>query len=149
MDYSMSGFPVHHQLLELAQTHSSSQWCHPTISSSVPFSSCLQSFPSSGLGPVACFFYLIYPRDVSISINTVLPHRGITHFTALLCFVDTVSFFLTLFICFCFFTQTEGLWQPCDVRCQLSFNNKIFKIKVWVLLFRHHAVAQRSYQATV
>ena len=26
-----------------------SQWCHPTISSSViPFSSCLQSFPSSG-----------------------------------------------------------------------------------------------------
>ena len=27
----------------------SSQWCHPTISSSVvPFSSCLQSFPSSG-----------------------------------------------------------------------------------------------------
>ena len=28
----------------------SSQWCHPTISSSVvPFSSCLQSFPSSGL----------------------------------------------------------------------------------------------------
>ena len=27
-----------------------SQWCHPTISSSVvPFSSCLQSFPASGL----------------------------------------------------------------------------------------------------
>ena len=27
----------------------SSQWCHPTISSSViPFSSCLQSFPASG-----------------------------------------------------------------------------------------------------
>ena len=33
-------------------THSNScvlsQWCHPTISSSVPFSSCLQSFPASG-----------------------------------------------------------------------------------------------------
>ena len=29
---------------------SSSRWCHPTISSSVvPFSSCLQSFPASGL----------------------------------------------------------------------------------------------------
>ena len=27
----------------------SSQWCHPTVSSSVvPFSSCLQSFPASG-----------------------------------------------------------------------------------------------------
>ena len=35
----------------------SSQWCHPTISSSViPFSSCLQSFPSSGSFPLSQFF---------------------------------------------------------------------------------------------
>ena len=35
----------------------SSQWCHPTISSSVvPFSSCLQSFPASGSCPVSQFF---------------------------------------------------------------------------------------------
>ena len=35
----------------------SSQWCHPTISSSVvPFSSCLQSFPSSGSFPMSQFF---------------------------------------------------------------------------------------------
>ena len=35
----------------------SSQWCHPTISSSVvPFSSCLQSFPASGSFPVSQFF---------------------------------------------------------------------------------------------
>ena len=34
-----------------------SQWCHPTISSSVlPFSSCLQSFPASGSFPVSRFF---------------------------------------------------------------------------------------------
>ena len=34
-----------------------SQWCHPTISSSVvPFSSCLQSFPASGFSPVSQFF---------------------------------------------------------------------------------------------
>ena len=34
-----------------------SQWCHPTISSSVvPFSSCLQSFPASGSFPVSQFF---------------------------------------------------------------------------------------------
>ena len=33
---------------------SSSQWCHPTISSSVvPFSSCLQSFPASGSLPMS------------------------------------------------------------------------------------------------
>ena len=35
----------------------SSQWCHPTNSSSViPFSSCLQSFPASGSFPVNSFF---------------------------------------------------------------------------------------------
>ena len=34
-----------------------SQWCHPTISSSViPFSSCLQSFPSSRSFPMSQFF---------------------------------------------------------------------------------------------
>ena len=35
----------------------SSQWCHPTISSSVnPFSSCPQSFPASGPFPRSRFF---------------------------------------------------------------------------------------------
>ena len=34
-----------------------SQWCHPTISSSVtPFTSCLQSFPASGSFPVSGLF---------------------------------------------------------------------------------------------
>ena len=34
-----------------------SQWCHPTISSSlVPFSSCLKSFPALGSFPVIQFF---------------------------------------------------------------------------------------------
>ena len=42
----------------LLKLMSSSQWCHPTISSSVvPFSSsCLQSFPASGSFPVSQFF---------------------------------------------------------------------------------------------
>ena len=49
MDCSMPGFPVHHQLLELAQTHvhrvgDAIQPSHPVI----PFSSRLQSFPASG-----------------------------------------------------------------------------------------------------
>ena len=57
MDSSMPGFPVHHQLLELAQACPSSQWCHLTISSSViPFFSCLQSFPASGSFPVSQLF---------------------------------------------------------------------------------------------
>ena len=57
MDCSTPGLPVHHQLLELAQTHVQSWWCHPTISSSVvPFSSCLQSFPATGSFQVSQFF---------------------------------------------------------------------------------------------
>ena len=56
MDCSRPGFPVHHQLLEIAQTCPSSQWCHLTISSSVvPFSSCLQSFSASGSFPMSQF----------------------------------------------------------------------------------------------
>ena len=56
MDCSMPGFPVHHQLPELTQTHVH-WWCHPTISSSViPFSSCLQSFPASGSFQMSQFF---------------------------------------------------------------------------------------------
>ena len=45
--WSTPGFPVHHQLPEVLQTSCLlSQWCHPTISSSVvPFSSHLQTFP--------------------------------------------------------------------------------------------------------
>jgi len=33
-----------------------SQWCHPNISSVIPFSSCLQSFPASGSFPRNRFF---------------------------------------------------------------------------------------------
>ena len=54
MDCSTPGFPVHHQLPELAQTHVHhvGDAIHPPISSSVvPFSSCLQSFPKSGSFP--------------------------------------------------------------------------------------------------
>ena len=55
MDCSKPGFPVHHQLpysISCKGTYSascpSSQWCHPTISSSImPFSSRLESFPAS------------------------------------------------------------------------------------------------------
>ena len=52
----------------------SSQWCHPTISSSViPFSSHFQSFPASGSLPVSQFFA---SGDQSVGISasaSVLP----------------------------------------------------------------------------
>ena len=58
MDCSTSGLPVHHQLLEFAQTHV--HWVgdnHPTISSSlIPFSSHLQSFPAKGSFHMSQFF---------------------------------------------------------------------------------------------
>ena len=56
MDCSTPGFPVHHQLPELAQTHV--LWVGDAIQSShpVPFSSYLQSFPASGSFPVSQFF---------------------------------------------------------------------------------------------
>ena len=51
-----------------------SQWCHPTISSSViPFFSCLQSFPASGSFPMSQFFA---SGDHSIGVSasaSVLP----------------------------------------------------------------------------
>ena len=46
-----------------------SQWCHPTISSSVlPFSSCLQSFPASGSFPRSQFF-IMWPKYWSFNFR--------------------------------------------------------------------------------
>ena len=49
MNLCMPGLPVYHQLLGVYPNSCPlSQWCHLTISSSVvPFSSCLQCFPTS------------------------------------------------------------------------------------------------------
>ena len=51
-----------------------SQWCHPTISSSViPFFSCLQSFPASGFFPMSQFFALS-GQSIGVSASaSVLP----------------------------------------------------------------------------
>ena len=49
MEFSTPGFPVLHFPRDCSNACPLSEWCHPTISSSVvPFSSCLQSFPASG-----------------------------------------------------------------------------------------------------
>ena len=57
MDCSKPGFPVHHHLPELAQTHV--HWVHDAIQLSGPLSplfSCLQSFPASGCFLMCQFF---------------------------------------------------------------------------------------------
>ena len=56
MHCSMPGFPVHYQVLELAQTHVH-QVSDAISSSVIPFSSCLQSFPASGSLPMDQFFH--------------------------------------------------------------------------------------------
>ena len=69
MGCSMPGFPVHHQLLEVTQTH-----VHQTISSSViPFSSCLQSFPASESFQMNQFF-ASGGQSIRVSVSiSVLP----------------------------------------------------------------------------
>ena len=48
----------------------SSHWCHPTISSSVvPFSSCLQSFPASGVFSKESVLRIRWPKYWSFSFS--------------------------------------------------------------------------------
>ena len=48
----------------------SSQWFHPTISSSaIPFSSCLWSFPESESFPISQFFCIGWPKYWSFSFS--------------------------------------------------------------------------------
>ena len=54
-----------------------SQWCHPTILSSViPFSSCLQSFPASGSFPVSYFFASGGQSIGASALASVLPKNS-------------------------------------------------------------------------
>ena len=46
-----------------------SRWCHPTISSIVPFSSCLQSFPEPGPFPNESVLCISLPKYWSFSFN--------------------------------------------------------------------------------
>ena len=74
MDCSMTGFPVHHQLPELTQTHvhrvgDAIQPCHAVV----PFSSCLQSCPASGSFPMRQLFASGGPSIGTSASTSVLP----------------------------------------------------------------------------
>ena len=71
MDCSMPGFPVHHQLPELAQTPCpSSQWCYPTISSSViPPILPPSIFPSIRVFSNESALHISWPKYWSFSFN--------------------------------------------------------------------------------
>ena len=81
MDCSMPGFPVHHQLLELTQTHIH-WWCHPTISSSVD-----SSPPAFNLSSIRVFsnesaLYIRGPKywSFSFSISPSNEYSGLISF---------------------------------------------------------------------
>ena len=66
MDRSTLGLPVHYQL---PNAYPSSQWCHPTISSSVIPFFCLQSFPASRSFPNESALRITWPKYWSFSLN--------------------------------------------------------------------------------
>ena len=75
MSCSTPGLLVHHQTPRtFPNSCALSQWCHPTISSSVvPFSSCPQSFPASGSFPMSQLF-ASGGQSIGVSASTsVLP----------------------------------------------------------------------------
>ena len=76
----------------------SSQWCHPSISSSVvPFSSCLQSFPASGSFQMSQFF-TSGGQSIGVSASaSVLPMNS----------QDWLPLWLTGLISL----QSKGLWR--------------------------------------
>ena len=75
MEYSTPGFPVHHQLPELAQTQV--HWVNDAILPShplaFPFSSFLQPFPSSGSFPMSQLFTLDGQSIGASASASVLP----------------------------------------------------------------------------
>ena len=60
-----------------SNSHSSSQWCHPSISSSVvPFSSCPQSLPASESFPVSQLFAWGGQSTGVSALASVLPKKS-------------------------------------------------------------------------
>ena len=83
MDCSTLGFPVHRQLLELAQTHV--HWVRdaiqPISSSVIPFSSCLH-FPSNRVFSSESALCIRWPKywDFSFSISPSNEYSGLVSF---------------------------------------------------------------------
>ena len=74
----------------------SSQWCHPTISSSViSFSSCLQSFPASGSFPMSQLFASCGQAPCGASAS-VLPMNIQSWFSLGLTWFDLLALFTSI-----------------------------------------------------
>ena len=76
-----AGFPVHHQLLELSQTHVHRVGDAPTISSSVIPFSCLQSLPASVFSSESVL-HIRWPKywNISFTISPSSEYSGLISF---------------------------------------------------------------------
>ena len=118
-----------------------SQWCHPAISSSVvPFSSCLQSFPTSGSFPVSKFF-ASGVQNIGVSASaSVLPMNiqdwfplGLTGLISLLSKRLSRLFSNTIVQKHQFFGAQLSLWSNSHI--YILFQIIIFQI-VYIFFFR-------------
>ena len=163
VDWSMPGFPVlHHLLISRSLLKLMSiWWCHPTISFSVvAFSSCLQSFPSSGYFPMSRLF-ASSGQSIGVSaLASVLPMNiqgwfssGLTGLISLLSkelsrvFSSTTvqrhQFFgLSLFYCPAL-TSVHDYWRSHSLDCltfvgkvtSLLFNTLSRRLRFWIIKF--------------
>ena len=109
-----------------------SQWCHPTISSSViPFSSCLQSFPASGSFLMSRLFTLGGQSIGGSASASALPMNiqdwfplGLTGWSP--CFPrDSQESFLTLqFKKHRFFSTCPSFWSNSHISTQLNHSSE-------------------------
>ena len=101
-----------------------SQWCHPTISSSVvPFSSCPQSFPASGSFPMSQFF-TSGGQSIGVSASTPVLPMNTQDWSVYISKVVMSHFFL----CFTFL-------RP-DLRIQ-AFSAFLYPQKGWTNIPEH------------
>ena len=107
MDWNTPGFPVLYYLLEFAHSCPLSQWCHPTISSSViPFSSCHQSFPASRSFPTS-WLLASGGQSIGASISASVPPMNIQDwFQWIFRKIKLENVILSIWV---FFWQVEGV----------------------------------------
>ena len=100
-----------------SNSHPSSQWCHPTISSSViPFSSHLQSFSASGSFPVRRFF-ASDGHSIGVSASASVPPMNIQNWFPL-GWSDWISM------------QSKGLWRVFSNTTVQKYHSAFFIVQL-------------------
>ena len=115
----------------------SSQWCHPTISSSVvPFSSCLQSSPTSdGDCSHKIKTHLLLGRKAMTNLDSILKSRDITLLTKVR-LVKAIVFPVVMYGCESWTIKKAEHWRI-----------DAFELWCWRRFLRVHWAARRSNQS--